>query len=137
MNQTPVITAFLDANVLYPALLRDILLRLASQNLFHARWSKQVHDEWMAALMRDRPDISSARMERTRHLMDTHFKDALVEGYEHLIEKITLPDPDDRHVLTAAIHGGARIIVTTNLRDFPETALAGFDVEAMHPDASF
>ena len=50
MNETPVITAFLDANVLYPALLRDILLRLASRGAFHARWSTQVHDEWMSAL---------------------------------------------------------------------------------------
>ncbi len=134
MNEAPVITAFLDANVLYPALLRDILMRLASQNVFHARWSMQVHDEWMSALARHRPDIPSARMERTRHLMDTHFQDARVEGYEHLIKTITLPDADDRHVLAAAIHCGARIIVTTNLRDFPDTALAGFGIEAMHPD---
>lgn len=135
MKETPALTAFLDANVLYPALLRNILLRLASQGLFQARWSSQVHDEWMKALRRDRPDIASARMERTRHLMDAHFQDARVEGYQHLIDTITLPDTDDRHVLAAAIHGGARIIVTTNLRDFPDAALAAFDIEAMHPDA--
>lgn len=134
MNEAPVITAFLDANVLYPALLRDILLRLASQNVFRARWSMQVHDEWMSALVRDRPDIPSARMERTRRLMDAHFHDARVEGYEHLIPTITLPDADDRHVLAAAIHCGARVIVTTNLRDFPDTALADFEIEAVHPD---
>ena len=62
MKETPALTAFLDANVLYPALLRNILLRLASQGLFQARWSNQVHDEWMAALRPDRPDIASARM---------------------------------------------------------------------------
>ena len=89
----------------------------------------------MAALRRDRPDIASAGLERTRHLMDAHFQDARVEGYQHLIDTITLPDTDDRHVLAAAIHGGARIIVTTNLRDFPDAALAAFDIEAAHPDA--
>lgn len=135
MNETPVVTAFLDANVLYPALLRDILLRLASQDLFQVQWSRQIHDEWMAALVRDRPDISPARMERTRQLMDTHFQDACVKGYEHLIETITLPDADDRHVLAAAIYCGARILVTTNLRDFPDAVLAGFEIEAVHPDA--
>ena len=134
MNETPVITTFLDANVLYPALLRNILLRLASQNLFQARWSKQVHGEWMAALRRDRPDIPLTRIERTRHLMDTHFPEACVEGYEHLIAAVGLPDADDRHVLAAAIYSRARIIVTTNLRDFPDAAVAGFEIEAVHPD---
>ncbi len=135
MNETPIITAFLDASVLYPALLRDILMRLASRGLFHARWSAQVHDEWMSALIRNRPDIPYARIERTRHLMDTHLQDARVEGYEHRIESITLPDADDRHVLAAAIHCGARVIVTTNLRDFPASTLAPFSIEACHPDA--
>lgn len=76
MNEASVITGFLDANVLYPALLRDILLRLASQNVFRARWSARVHDEWTSALIRDRPDILFARIERTRRLMDAHFQDA-------------------------------------------------------------
>jgi hypothetical protein len=57
--------------------------------VFHARWSTQVHDEWMSALVRHRPDIPSARIERTCHLMDTRFPDARVEGYEHLIKTIT------------------------------------------------
>jgi hypothetical protein len=135
MNGAPVVTAFLDANVLYPALLRDILMHLASRDLFRARWSAQVHDEWMAALIRDRPDIPLARLERTRHLMDAHFQDAPVEGYEHRMDSLVLPDPDDRHVLAAAIHCGADTIVTTNLRDFPDAALSGFGLQAIHPDA--
>jgi hypothetical protein len=135
MNETPVVSAFLDASVLYPALLRDILMRLALRDVFHARWSAQVHDEWMSALIRNRPDIPYARIERTRHLMDTHIQNALVEGYEHRIEALTLPDADDRHVLAAAIHCGAGIIVTANLRDFPIAVLAGFGIEAAHPDA--
>ena len=135
MNETPIITAFLDANVLYPALLRDILLRLASRGAFYARWSAQVQNEWISALAGNRPDISHVRIERTRHLMDTRFQGALVEGYEHHIEALALPDADDRHVLAAAIYCRARIIVTTNLRDFPASALAPFSIEACHPDA--
>jgi predicted nucleic acid-binding protein len=135
VNDTPVITAFLDTNVLYPAFLRDVLLRLASQNVFQARWSEQVLEEWMAALARDRPDIPAARMQRTLQLMVTHFQNAFVDGYEHLIETTVLPDANDRHVLAAAIHCGARVIVTMNLRDFPDAALANFEIKAVHPDA--
>jgi hypothetical protein len=135
MNEAPVVTAFLDANVLYPALLRDILMRLASGNLFRARWSAQVHREWMAALIRDRPDVLLASLERTRQLMDAHFPDAPVEGYEHRMDSLMLPDPDDRHVLAASIHCGADAIVTANLRDFPDAALAGLGLRAVHPDA--
>jgi hypothetical protein len=138
MNETPVtpvVTAFLDANVLYPAMLRDLLMRLASRNIFRARWSERVHREWMAALIRDRPDFPTAKLQRTRYLMDAHFDDALVEGYEPLIETLTLPDADDRHVLAAAIHCGASVIVTANLRDFPAEALALHAIEARHPDS--
>jgi len=134
MNETSVLTAFLDASVLYPALLRDILLRLALRGVFRARWSSTVQDEWVAALIRNRPDIPQARIERTRRLMDARINDAVVEGYEHRISSITLPDADDRHVLAAAIHCGARVIVTANLRHFPAESLALHDVEAQHPD---
>jgi hypothetical protein len=127
--------AFLDASVLYPALLRNLLMHFAVADLFRAHWSARVHDEWMRSLLRDRPDISRVRLERTRELMDTHVLDALVEGYEHRIEGITLPDADDRHVVAAALHCGAQFIVTANLRDFPESVLAPLDLVAEHPDA--
>jgi hypothetical protein len=103
--------------------------------VFRARWSAAVQDEWVSALIRNRPDIPQARIERTRRLMDTGINDAVVEGYEHRIGSLTLPDADDRHVLAAAIHSDARYIVTVNLRDFPESVLARFNVEAVHPDA--
>ncbi len=134
MNETPVPSAFLDASVLYPALLRDLLIRLALHGVFRARWSAAVQDEWVSALVRNRPDIPQARIERTRRLMDTRINDAIVEGYEHRIDALTLPDANDRHVLAAAIHAEARAIVTVNLRDFPDAVLAGFNIEAVHPD---
>lgn len=127
-------TAFLDASVLYPAPLRDLLLELAVSDLYRAKWSNAVQDEWINALLRTRTDLTRERLERTRELMNAHTRDALVTGYEDLIEVLTLPDPDDRHVLAAAIKGRADLIVTANLKDFPADALARWGIEAQHPD---
>jgi hypothetical protein len=128
------VTAFLDARVLYPALLRNILMHLALRDLNRARWSAKVHREWTDALMRDRPNISDVQLQRTRSLMDEHVGDALVTGYEGLIDTVTLPDADDRHVLAAAIHSECHLIVTANLRDFPAPTLGFYNVETRHPD---
>jgi hypothetical protein len=103
-------TAFYDANVLYPAELRNLLMHLAMTGLFRAKWSDGVHEEWITALLRNRPDLSREKLERTRMLMDNHATDALVTAYEDLIEGLDLPDPDGRPVLAAAIRGQARVI---------------------------
>lgn len=130
----PVVVAFLDASVLYPAPLRDLLLELAVSDLFRAQWSNAVHDEWIGALRRRRPDIPAARLLRTRRLMDAHVRDALISGFEDLVPTIRLPDRDDRHVVAAAIRGGADIVLTANLKDFPLSALAPHGLSAEHPD---
>lgn len=127
-------TAFYDANVLYPSELRNLLMHLALTGLFRATWSNGVHDEWIEALLRNRPDLTREKLERTRMLMDQHAKDALVTGYEDLIPALHLPDPNDRHVLAAAIRGRADVIVTINIRDFPADVLAPFGIAAQHPD---
>jgi predicted nucleic acid-binding protein len=127
-------TAVYDACIFYPAPLRDLLLRLATTGLFRARWSDQIHDEWMRNLLNDRPDLDAAKLQRTRNLADAHVLDCLVEGYEQLVPSLTLPDPDDRHVLAAAIRCGADVIVTFNLKDFPASSLDPFGIEAQHPD---
>jgi predicted nucleic acid-binding protein len=130
----PGFTAFYDASVLYPSELRNLLMHLALTGLFLAKWSASVHEEWIRALLRRRPDLSREKLERTRMLMDKHAADALVTGYEELIERLRLPDADDRHVLAAAIRGRADVIVTCNLRDFPADALKPYGIEAQHPD---
>jgi predicted nucleic acid-binding protein len=127
-------TAFYDANVLYPSDLRNLLMHLALTGLFRATWSADVHEEWIGALLKNRPDLSRAKLERTRALMDQHAEDALVTGYEDLIPGLQLPDPNDRHVLAAAIRGRADVIVTANLGDFPPKVLEPFGIEAQHPD---
>jgi predicted nucleic acid-binding protein len=126
--------AFLDASVIYPASLRDLLMRLTLAGLYQARWSNRVHEEWIRAVLRDRADLSREKLDRVREAMDRHAEDAIVTGYEPLISSLSLPDPDDRHILAAAIVTGADVIVTCNLKDFPAEALDRYKIEAQHPD---
>ena len=109
-------------------------MELAASNLFRARWTESIHDEWTVNLIRNRPDLSKEKITRLRNLMNDSVLDALVTGYEMLIESLSLPDPDDRHVLAAAIRSGAGTIVTYNIKDFPAESLSPFGIEAQHPD---
>jgi predicted nucleic acid-binding protein len=127
-------TALYDASELYPSDLRNLLMHLALGGMFRAIWSARIHEEWISALLRNRPDLSREKLERTSMLMDRHAEDALVTGYEDLIPGLHLPDPNDRHVLAAAIRGRADVIVTSNLRDFPAERIAEFGIEAQNPD---
>ena len=122
------LTAFLDASVMYPAPLRDFLMVLAVNELFNARWSQQVHQEWLEAVLRNRPDLTRSQLERTQQLMNSHIADALVDSFEHLINGLSLPDPDDRHVLAAAIKSNTTVIVTCNLKDFPQRVLSPLQI---------
>ena len=123
----------LDANVLYPFRKRDILLRFAHAGFFRAHWTDQIEREWTSNLLAHKPD-AAASVEAQLTRMREHFPEALVTGYEPLIEALTLPDPNDRHVLAAAICCGAQQIITENLADFPDDALAQFSVEANSAD---
>lgn len=123
-----------DANVLYPSTLRDLLIRIAQAGLVQARWSDQILDEVFGNLTANRPDLDPQKLDRTRELMNRAVRDCLVTGYEPLIDAVDLPDPDDRHVLAAAIKARAQVIVTNNLKDFPPSALAPWDMEAKSPD---
>jgi predicted nucleic acid-binding protein len=127
-------TAVLDACVLYPAPLRDVLLTLAVEGSYRARWTVEIQDEWMRNLLKKRNDLDCAKIRRTSELMNTAVEDALIENYEYLISSLQLPDPNDRHVLAAAIVGHADAIVTFNLKDFPNEAVAQHSVEILHPD---
>ena len=128
------LSAVYDACVLYPAPLRDTLMSLAVTRLFRAHWTEAIHDEWIRNLLRARPDITPDQLARTRSVMNRAVPDAVVTGYEHWIETLSLPDKDDRHVLAAAVHSKARLIVTFNTKDFPAAALSPYSVETRHPD---
>jgi predicted nucleic acid-binding protein len=127
-------TAIYDANVLHPPGLRDLLVRLGQTGLFRARWTEQILDETIRSILRRRPDLSASRLARTRQLMCEAIPDCLVSGHHHLIDGLELPDPNDRHVLAAAIRCSAQVIVTANLADFPRDVLQPFDIEAQGPD---
>jgi hypothetical protein len=128
------VTAVYDANILYPAPLRDLFIRLAQMGLVRARWTGTIHDEWIRNVLANNPHLSTERLARTRTLMDEAVRNCLVTGYEDLIDSPALPDPNDRHVLAAAIRAGAEVIVTYNRKDFPTETLARFGVEALHPE---
>lgn len=123
-----------DACVLYPAPVRDLLLRVALAGVVRARWSDEILDECFRNIVANRPDLPTAALARTRELMCEAVPDCLVTNYHGLADNVPLPDPDDRHVLAAAIRSNAQVIVTFNLKDFPDAALAPFGIEAKHPD---
>ena len=123
-----------DACVLYPAPIRDLLVRIANARVVQAKWSERILDECFRSILAKRPDLSADALNRTRELMQVAVPDCMVSGFEPLEPGLELPDPDDRHVLAAAIRANAQVIVTFNLDDFPPDALAPYDIEAKHPD---
>jgi hypothetical protein len=128
------LTALYDACVLYPAPLRDFLMHLALTDLFRAKWTNEIHEEWIRNVLANRPDLKRENLEQTRDLMNQSVRDCLVENYASLIPRLPLPDPQDRHVLAAAIKARANVIVTFNLKDFPAPVLETYGIEAQHPD---
>ena len=127
-------TVILDACVLYPANLRDVLIELASVGLFRARWTKDIQREWRDSVLRDYAKVTLESIAITQRNMDQAILDAMVDGYEDLIPSLNLPDSKDRHVLAAAIRCDADAIVTRNLKDFPESQLSKYQIEPLHPD---
>lgn len=126
--------AVLDACVLYSAFLRDLFMRLTVRFAFQPIWSEEIHDEWMRNVLKNRPDLERETLENTRRQMDRYGRDCLAPNYHGLLDTLTLPDANDRHVLAAAIAAHAPTIVTFNLSDFPAASLAPYGIEAQHPD---
>ena len=134
MIHSPKFTAILDACVLYPAPVRDLLLHLASFDLYKPKWTETIQEEWKRNLLERRSDLKGSQLQKTISEMNKAFPNANVEQYEPLIPTFNLPDADDCHVLAAAVRCHAEVIVTSNLKDFPDKYLNEFDIEAQHPD---
>lgn len=132
MSKSPII--IFDACIIYSALLRDLLMELALKNIFKAKWTEDIHAEWMRNLLKNRPDLQNSQLDKIRLLMNKSVPDCLIEGYEPIIETISLPDQKDRHVLAAAIHAKVNVILTYNLKDFPKNILGLYNVKVQHPD---
>ena len=129
-------TAILDANVMYPVNVFDILAQFCIEGLFTAKWSQDIDEEWTRNLLLDRVDLTPEQVLKRCNRQRVAIPDWEVEKekYQSLIEALDLPDMDDRHVLAAAIAGHADSIVTFNVKDFPSHVLDQYDIEAIHPD---
>lgn len=125
--------AVLDANVLYPATLRSLLVDLAVLKAYEAHWTALIQQEWQRNLLKNRPELPAWKLQRVEDMMNKALPTALVSDYEIAGTDINLPDPDDVHVLAAALAAGAEVIVTANLRDFPEQVLVQYGVRAISP----
>ncbi len=126
-----------DACVLYPAPLRDLLMNLAITDMYRAKWTNEIHEEWISSVLSNRSDLNREFLERTRDRMNMSVRDCLVENYQYLIPTLFLPDSNDRHILAAAIHSSSSVIVTYNLKDFPKEIISKYGIEAQHPDEFF
>lgn len=128
-------TALLDACVLYPLAMTDALLSLATAGLYAAKWTTRIEAEWITALEDRRPDIKG-RLDVRRYQMREAVPDWEVPESAWLAcaGGLRLPDPDDVHVLAAALAGHADCIVTANLKDFPQEAVGPLGIDVVHPD---
>jgi hypothetical protein len=134
MASNPVV-AVCDACILYPFHLRNVIVQAGVDRLVHARWTDEIHDEWMRNLISNVPGLSIERLAATKQLMTIALPEATISGYEKHIETINLPDPDDRHVVAAAIEAKATHILTWNLRHFPARVLKAHGLVRQTPDA--
>jgi len=134
MALEPSIAVF-DSCILYPFHLRNIIVQAAVDRLVEARWTDEIHDEWIRSLMVQVPAIPMERLQITRQLMDSALPTATISGYEEHIPRVTLPDPNDRHIVAAGITANASHVLTWNLRHFPANELKKFGLRRATPDA--
>lgn len=131
-------TALLDTCVLVPSTQRDVLLECASTGIYRPVWSQAILDELAYTLTRlltlkgRTTDEVNAYVTRLRNQMGNAFPDALTTGWDHLLPTITIPDPDDTHVVAAALTAGAQVIVTNDRRGFTTGLPPGLATQ--HPD---
>lgn len=124
--------AVLDTNVIFPIVIRDLLFWFAYYELYTPKWSATIFEEWKEVMIRK--GVSLMEANKRTHRANLAFPEALVTNYEKLIDSLELPDVKDRHVLAAAIKSNANVIVTNNLKDFPEEYLSSFGVKAKSAD---
>ncbi len=125
--------AVLDACVLYPTVLREILIGVARTGLYQPLWSARILEEWARAAARSGP-VAEAEARGAAALLGGAFPRAAVPAQPGIEARLMLPDPADVHVLAAAIGGSADAIITFNRADFPQGVLAGEGVTRRDPD---
>ena len=128
------IIALLDANVLYPAPLRDFLLNLAATEIYQPKWNTIIQQEWKHNLLKNRPDLKERHLSRTIKLMESTFPEASTKIELEKLNEIKVPDENDKHVISSAIVSNSNYIVSWNVKDFPKNLLQQFSIEAIKPD---
>jgi len=132
MSYNSIPKAIIDANVLYPASTRDFLLNIAALNIYLPFWTNQIHEEWIRNLLKHRKDLKRVSLNRTVKLMNSAFPHANVMNYSK--KTLNLPDPNDEHVLAAAIKAKCKFIVTENTKDFPPNILDRYGIKTKTAD---
>ncbi len=122
---------FFDTCVLFKAYVCDTILTVAEDGSFRPLWSERVLEELARNLVRR--GLTPGQVDHRISQMRACFPDAVVSGYDDLIDAMT-NDPKDRHVLAAAVRGGAELLVTENIGDFPEAALKPYGLEVVTQD---
>ncbi|MBU3029893.1 RSP_2648 family PIN domain-containing protein [Paracoccus marinaquae] len=126
--------AVLDANVLFPTILREILTDVAAAGLYQPLWSARILAEWRHAAARLGPEHEAVAGAEAALLVNRFPGAAMPDAGMRAID-LDFPDPADRHVVEAALAGGASLVVTANLRDFPQSLMQRLGLRAIHPDA--
>ncbi|XOV94279.1 MAG: PIN domain-containing protein [Bacteroidota bacterium] len=127
-------TAVLDTNVLYPVIIRDLLFWFAHYDLYTPKWSQHIFEEWRKVIIKNHKGLKADQLTRQIQLANEIFPFAMVKNYDKLVDSLELDDPDDRHILAAAIKENANVIVTQNLSDFPLKYVASFGIDVKSPD---
>ena len=123
----------LDANVLFPVVLRDVLLEFSVSGLLRTFWTSEILVEFSRALVRTSRHSEDSAAGLVSE-MQAFFPSSFVDGYEHLTHSNMCADPKDEHVVGAAIHIKADAIATFNLKDFPKDLFEYFGIRLSHPD---
>ena len=127
-------TAVLDANVLFPIVIRDYLIWLSIHELYTPKWSGKLLEEFTAIFQKKKMDLLPQQITRQIQLINKTCPHALVEKYESIIPSVDISDENDRHVVAAAIKCNANVIVTYNLDDFPPEYLESVALSVVDPD---
>lgn len=114
MKNSTQLKVVLDACVLYPSPIRDILLSIAAEGLYEVFWSDKIQEEWLGNLLKNRSDLKEIQLKKTIEAMNLAFPDANVEDFNELMASINLPDSEDRHVVACAMKSKSEMIITFN-----------------------
>lgn len=126
-------SVFLDTNVLYKSHIRDLILRLSRKDTFKVYWSDGVLAELQKNLSSS-AGLSEDKVVRLTQKLNEIFPDSCISGYEDFVESVVLSATEDKHVVAAALHAHCDVILTENVKDFPDTELSRYAIEAQNPD---